>query len=327
MGGTATTSAFEIPELPIARRLRYRLEAGVGIGILEACSRVPQSMATNLGYSLGSMAWALDFRRRRVTLDNLALAVGDETTEEERRTIGRNYYRNLGRNALESAILTRRHPQPPVGEFVHFDDPAAVDRQRESGPAIYVGAHSGSWELMMAGGKERVGSTATVVRPMSNPYLNRRVLRFRDKLGVMMIPQTDRAAAGIVRAVKRGHSIGLLADLNERHQPLFIDFFGRPAATVRGPGVIATRLNVPVVPVFSYHKDEPFQFGIRQGTPLLPLENLSAEENAIRVMVKVTAFLEKCIREFMDQWAWNYRRWKTQPGPEDVVYRDADFPD
>ena len=94
---------------------------------------------------------------------------------------------------------------------------------------------------------------------------------------------------------------------------VFVDFFGFPASTVRGPGIFAIRTGVPVL--FCDPRRLPgskVRYRIRF-SPILyePADDL--EENVHRLTRAYMASLEEVIRESPEQYFWFHKRWKTQP--------------
>ena len=92
---------------------------------------------------------------------------------------------------------------------------------------------------------------------------------------------------------------------------LFIDFFGRPASTNKGPAIISLRTGVPVY--FSFcARTSKSNFNLHMER-FPDLENLQADEEGIKqFLVTYNNVLEKYIRMYPEQWFWMHRRWKTQ---------------
>ncbi|MBI5267211.1 MAG: hypothetical protein HY851_08265, partial [candidate division Zixibacteria bacterium] len=83
----------------ISHTLEY---AATVIGVKLAQAFSPR-MADRLGAGLGSMAHAVLTSLKRIANNNLKRAFGDELTEEQRKVIVRNVFRNTGRTLVEFA--------------------------------------------------------------------------------------------------------------------------------------------------------------------------------------------------------------------------------
>ena len=85
-----------------------------------------------------------------------------------------------------------------------------------------------------------------VVRLMGNPLFDGYLSRTRLRLGMTVVRDRD-AVRHTVRALRDGHVVAFLIDQSGLHiASSFVNFFGRPAKTPRGPAVLALRLGVPV---------------------------------------------------------------------------------
>ena len=108
-------------------------------------------------------------------------------------------------------------------------------------------------------------------------------------------------------------AIALVADQNTPRGGIFVDFFGRPAATARGPGVLGLRTGTIIF--FADPRRLPgsrarYRMGLR------PLSTDAVGTNEERVNALTSAFtreLEMRIREMPDQYFWFHDRWKTRP--------------
>ena len=123
---------------------------------------------------------------RRMTLEHLALALGDTHSAAAREDIARAAYRNTARIAVELAKLEDIRP--------YFDEYASVEgwehfeaiRDRVGG-AIVVTGHIGNFELLAAYFAHKGVSVAAGARRLDDPRLNRLLNDFRTGNGVQTI--------------------------------------------------------------------------------------------------------------------------------------------
>jgi len=74
-----------------------------------AIQALPLPFAARLGRALGSLAFHLSARYRRVTLQNLALCFGNEKSPPEIRELARENFRRIGENyvcAIKTSAMT-----------------------------------------------------------------------------------------------------------------------------------------------------------------------------------------------------------------------------
>jgi KDO2-lipid IV(A) lauroyltransferase len=277
---------------------------------------LPIARAVRCGEILGAVAGVLDRRRRRLARRNLELAYGDAMDEEARdRLVGR-VYRHLGRFLFEYLALLARPELRPLSRFIEIE---GLDRAREAirqhGAVIFVTLHMGHWELLGGAVCELVTPLHAVMKPLRNRGLNAAVVAGRSSFG--MVPLAKKAVVpALFRCLKEGRSVALFSDLDQKRGPIFVDFFGTPAATVATPALLAIRSGKPIVCGASWSSGEPLHYrGILDGVFLArPGEDVEAETR--RLTSEVNRTLEAFVRRHPEQWNWIHPRWKTRPPGE-----------
>jgi KDO2-lipid IV(A) lauroyltransferase len=93
---------------------------------------------------------------------------------------------------------------------------------------------------------------------------------------------------------------------------VFVDFFGRPAATTTLPALLHLRTGSPILLV--YNLRDGLKFKIVYERILLP----SLPDSVDRVLVYtqlITQRMENLIRQYPENWFWIHNRWKRKPEP------------
>jgi len=199
-----------------------------------------------------------------------------------------------------------------LDRLVAFEGKQNMDSALKIGRgAIILTAHFGNWELLGASLALSGYGISFIVRPVRSPRLDALVNRNRESMGVGCIPR-GRSVRDALRCLKRNELLGILADIDTRVDGVFVDFFGRPAFTPRGPVSIALRTGAVLVPAFIIRqKDDTHRVVIKKA---LELKITGALEEDIRVnTARFTKIIESYIREYPEQWIWIHQRWKTQP--------------
>ncbi|NOZ56269.1 MAG: hypothetical protein GXO73_05670, partial [Calditrichaeota bacterium] len=134
-----------------ARRWQKRLKNDaiyVSIRLLAGAVRaLPPLLARRLMRVLGDCAYLLASELRRLTLQNLRSAFGDQLTEPQIRTLARRVFRDLGANATDALRLDLVRPEELV-KAEHFD---VVERGLARGRGLLVATgHVGNWEVLGA---------------------------------------------------------------------------------------------------------------------------------------------------------------------------------
>ena len=287
-----------------------RAAAGVLVRLLQA---LPPSVVDALARGVAALAHGLGIRRR-VTLDNLAEAL-PERSAEERRRIGRAAYGNMARVVVD-ALRTLGASRAQLLAEVEVDDFSPVERALARGRGLLVAtAHLGSWELFGAAMAQRVPLHA-VVRSLRGG-LNARLVEARERSGLRLIPERG-ALAATVAALRRNEVVAMLLDqaIGGKHA-LFVPFFGRPAATTPALSMAALRTGAPTLVVIALREGGRLRFRVEG-----PFEMEETGERAtdlFRHTARVTAAIERVIREAPEQWLWLHRRWKLSPPPGEAL--------
>lgn len=291
--------------------LKHRLEYA-GFRLVSAVvGWIPEPLALALGEGLGWVAGTVIRVRRRDVDRNLARAF-PELPRGERARMARACFRHIGREGLaifllgrEDAVRIRRRTEV-VGIEV-------LQRALEEGRgALVVTGHLGNWEVAGAALAARGIPLDVVVQVQRNPLFNRDLVETRLRLGMRLIPRKDAVRSGL-RSLREGRALALAADQNVREGGIFVDFFGSPASTARGPAVFALRAGSPVV-FLAAERLPGWRGRYRVTLEQVPVERSSdPDEEARRLTAAHTALLEHHVRRIPVQYFWPHRRWKTRP--------------
>lgn len=297
------------------KRWRDRFLEGIAIALIAAVRVVPVAAAVGFGVRVGQFASWIDRSRRRVALANLELAYGDALSVAERRRIVAAVFRHGGRFLFEFLALIARPELRPPSRFMKL---AGIERAREAvarhGSVILITLHQGHWELLGGVIAEQVARPYVVMKPLRNPWLNRRLVEVRSRLGLALIKR-HRAVASMLRCLRKNESVALLCDLDEEEAPAFVDFFGVAAATVRTPAVLALRTGKPLLVVSSWSTGAALRYEAEFAEPIVPDVDAEPVAEEARLLRAMNGQIERFVRAHPEQWNWIHPRWKTRPPP------------
>src|SRR5262249_2349200 len=115
--------------------------------------------------------------------------------------------------------------------------------------AVYVTGHFGNWEFYGVAWGWMGEPIGVVARPLDNPALDERLNAFRARSGHPVISKR-RALQDILRLLRRGDGVAFLVDQNVQEQDgIFVEFFGRPAATTTVAAALAIKTGCALLPV------------------------------------------------------------------------------
>jgi KDO2-lipid IV(A) lauroyltransferase len=264
-------------------------------------------MADAMGSGMGSLVHALLASRRRIAFDNLKQALGDERTDDELSDITRDVFRNIGRTTVEIARFGVMKPSD-IDDIVVEGDLDIFRRVLQEGKgAVCVTGHFGNWELtgswLAIKGFPVTFGVGTQHNAKFDQYLNS--LRKEYNFNIIELRTSLRQ---VFKALKSNRILVMASD---QHAPsgVVIDFFGRKAATPKGPALFAIRTGSPIVP-FLLRRERYDRHVATIGEPIYPPETGNEEDKIKSLTAAYSGFFEDVIRKYPDLWLWTHRRWK-----------------
>jgi KDO2-lipid IV(A) lauroyltransferase len=179
--------------------------------------------------------------------------------------------------------------------------------------ALVISGHLGNWEMMAAAIAHFGHPFHVLVAQQKNRLVGDLIDDFRRAAGIQPI-RVGPSVKEMLWALRRGEFVGIVSDQNAGREGVFVEFFGRPTSTPRGPAVIALRTGVPILLGFAIR--EP-RGGHRVVFERLEPSFPTGEEGIRAITQAYTARLEAYIRQHPEQWLWTHRRWKCSPPMEE----------
>jgi KDO2-lipid IV(A) lauroyltransferase len=293
---------------------RHALEDRAAGVVQAVIARWPRRLALGSGRALGTLLGRLDRRHLAIAAGNLRLAFPDWDEARVWRT-ARGVYGHFGAVMFDILWLQRRTPEQIRG-LLEVRGREHVERAMALGRgALLVTGHLGNWELYGVAHGLLFGAIQVVARPLDNPRLDARLCAMRTMAGNTVVYK-QRALVRILRALRAGQGIALLIDQNVLPgDGIFVDFFGRPAATTTVAAALAVKTGSPVVPCRSeLLADGRYRLTYAPALEWSPSGDRQADVACLTQ--RLTRQIEDWVREKPEQWLWMHRRWKTRPPRE-----------
>lgn len=299
--------------------MRKGLEYAFLVVLLKTLGALPRPAARAVGMAIGAGAYALLPRLRRVGDQNLRLAYPQWDSAQRTRTL-RAAYRNLGLHLAEFCQM-RRYTSGSTRSFIRYGglEHFLAARARGKGVLVVTG-HLGLWELSSFYHSLMGYPMSMVIRRLDNPLVDRLVNGIRCLHGNRVLHKDD-FARGLLAAMRKGETVGILMDTNMTPpQGVFVDFFGQAACTASGLARVALRTGAAVLPGFLVWNAAEDRYVLEFGERI-ELERTGDDEADIVSNTQLfTAAIEKYIRQYPEQWLWVHRRWKTRPADDAPIY-------
>jgi KDO2-lipid IV(A) lauroyltransferase len=299
----------------VTRDRRFALEARAASLVGAIVQRLPRRLMLALGRSLG-LFWAdLDRRHVLIAVDNLRHAFPHWDESRLFRT-ARGVYAHFGQVLFDILWLQERTRD----EIMSLLDVEGVDPVHaaiaEGRGVVMVAAHFGNWELTGIAHSWIFPPVAVVARPLDNPVLDARLVAFRQKSGNQVVYKRQ-ALSQVLRLLRAGKAAAFLVDQNvQADEGIFVDFFGRPAATTTVAAALAVRVDCPIVYGWTELQGNG-RYRMRYGS-MRPTPGAERTAEVARLTQQLTRAIEDYVRTAPEQWLWLHRRWRTRP-PDEAV--------
>jgi len=261
---------------------------------------------------LGRLAYLIIRDARKRTITNLNLAFGERFDKKKLRRLGAQVFADLGKNVVDAVRLGKMGWED-VEKITEIEGLEHFDTAYKMGKGVVgITGHIGNFELMAAYFSLKGYRTSVVGRELYDPRLDQLLVRNRESVGMENVPSSA-GVKPLIRALRAGRLLGFLADQDSsRVRGFFVDFFGRPARTPAGPGLLAYKTGSPIVPM-AILREGKNRYKIVIKPPLQLGFSGDREKDLIDVTQEYTRVLESIIREHPAQWLWMHDRWRSKP--------------
>jgi phosphatidylinositol dimannoside acyltransferase len=292
--------------------------------------RVPESLARRL-FKLGAdFAWRRQGGGVQVLEGNLLRVLGRDTDQAELRAMSRRVMRSYARYYLE-AFRMQRIGVERVLAGMHDDSPnvALTMKYLRSGRGvIYALPHSGQFEV--AGvwiNAQGAGSFTTVAERLKPESVYQKFLKFREALGMEVLPTTGgpNPSGVMARRLREGKLVCLVADRDLSDTAVEVDFCGEKALMPAGPAALAVQTGAALMPVSCWFVGQT-EWGtyVHDEIPV-PEHGTRREKVAIMTQELATVF-EKGIRDHPEDWHMLQRLFVADLDPERLARRNPVTP-
>lgn len=270
-----------------------------------------------LGRSLGALVFQFSGNRKKAAFINLDIILSNSQSKEQKKQIIKNSFKTLAVSALQTIwVITKTKER--VQSLIE-GKPKGLDILKhcldKNKGIFFLTAHYGNWEIMgLHHGLLGICPLSSIVRKLDNPYLDTFVAKLRTSTGNKVFYRDD-SLIKIVRELKNNNSVAVMMDQNTARGGIFVDFFGKKAATPRAVAQLSYRMGTPILPLFSYPTDRG-TYKIEYGPELILEKSGNKDQDILDWTQEMEAFIESVILKNPTPWMCGHRRWKTRPPEE-----------
>lgn len=271
---------------------------------------LPSSLRKAFFSSLGTLAYHISKKYRKVAHDNLTYAFDGKMSDKEIDKITRYSFKNLMFNFLH--LMELRHmSKEELTKKVTVQNKKAVDRVHAQGRAvIYVTSHYCSWELGGASLGALVEPLAAVYRKLKNSQYEQWLLEARASFGNTNLEKTN-VVKPLIRLIKKGRASGLLIDTNmNKREGVIVNFMGKPIRQTSTAAYLARKFDAAIIPVTIRTDDEEnYTLMLFDEIPVEKTDD--ADADVLKATQLQADWLTHIITKEPKFWFWLHRRWKS----------------
>ncbi|MGD9762241.1 MAG: lysophospholipid acyltransferase family protein [Candidatus Binatia bacterium] len=302
----------------VRRFLRRRKDALVYY-LARVAVWVPRQMeldtALRMADRVGDVAYIALRGTRRLALEHLDIAFGDQKPRDEKLRIVRGCMRNIARCVVEDAKIAEiRARFADYAEVQGWENWEAIKEATGTG-AIVVTGHIGNWELLAAYFAGRGVPIGAIARRLNDPRLNQLLVDFRRANGVQpILRESPNASREMLSILRQSGLLAMLIDQDLKTPSISVPFFGRSARTPLAAAALAVRKEIPVIPAFAQRRPGGgHRFIIMPA--LYPPAGADRATAVVALTVRINELFEAHIRANPTEWVWWHRRWRRPPVP------------
>jgi len=234
-------------------------------------------------------------KRRKIVARNIELILGKRDKEIEKKAF-LHFVDNLF-DIIENLNITKEE----LERKVVFKNRELADNFLKDGPAIFVTAHYGNWELTPTIMAAFITPIDAVVRKLSLKKFNELIERPRARFGVTLHNRKD-GVRNLIKSLKSGRSLGILVDQYPNStKGVTLPFFGHNIPHTDAAVVLAKKFNIPVIILFLEKENGKYVMNFVDGF------YVDDKNKALKRQVKV---IEDYISKDISKWYLFHRRFR-----------------
>jgi Kdo2-lipid IVA lauroyltransferase/acyltransferase len=310
MGRDTQYDQFKKNKSSSLKWFRHEVEYYALISISKLASWFSISKNQKFGALIGLLAMKLAAKDRGIAEYQIDFCFPEMSSEQKNKLVA-DVFRNLGTTFFEVLILKKIKSH--ARQWIKFKNEEIVHESLKEGKGlVLMFGHVGNWELYSIIYEMLGIKGMTIAGAVGDSKLDRLLLSSRDSVNVKTVHRGDKKSPlSIIRCFRNNEVFLFAMDQDTKVQTIFVDFFGKKAATAVGAAKFAQKFKAPVVSGFGARMPD--------GTHLYSFELLSKqpyqedEKELVDLTTRYNQALENHIRKYPEQWVWFHRRWKTQP--------------
>lgn len=308
------------------RNLLFFLEFFAGWLFSSVVRLIPLKFAGSIASVIGKILYYIDKRDIDIAFKNFEVIYkNNPITKEEQVAIIKRSAVNTVRYFIEFFNMDKITAKN-YEKYIVFEGYDSLIKAYSAGKGVIgVTLHMFNWDYLGLVPAKLGYPVDAVLNRQLDPYSDKWLKNMREKhsnIKTFYNEVTD--LVGIVRALRKGHMVALVADQTHYRKPIFVPFFGQSAATADGPAKLHLRTGAPLLICHSYMREDG-KYVLNYSDPVTFEKTSDEDADCKKIMTWVNSQFEGLILKHIDQWfTLFHNRWEFS-SPDDFKRFDNDI--
>ncbi|HIG42125.1 MAG: lysophospholipid acyltransferase family protein [bacterium] len=288
-------------------------------GALHLFASLPLGVSRWIGEVIGKTNHLLGTRAARVTHDNLALCF-PALSVKERVSLEKCSLIHTGQTMMEIPAVWLGNFERVQGWILGVENEHLLDEAINQGRGVLVLLpHHGNWEMFNAYFASR-GKMTALYQPPRQDLLKPLMQGVREKFGNELVATNVKGLARLYRCLEQGQIVTVLPDQVPASGE-FVPFFGHDALTDVLVSRLLKKTGAAAVCCVVIRQNRGFKVRFSR------VEEAIYSSQLMESLGALNSSIEGCIADQLEQYQWDYKRFRERPVGMKKLYKFNDEAD
>jgi KDO2-lipid IV(A) lauroyltransferase len=290
------------------------MRSAFALNLLKIISLLPLGLARFFGDIMGVMMRVFPTAAYKTTQQNLGHCFPDNSLKANK-ALATARMKHLGQAFFETPGLWRRPPGWLQSKIVAVEGESYLREAiaNDRGTILLI-PHQGNWEVIGLWVAKQAAMTS-LYQPPKNRRLGNWIKTSREQTGANLVPTNVRGVAALLKALNLGETVAILPD----QQPPkvsgdFAPLFGKSALTMTLAYNLLNRSNSQALFCTALREKGGWRLHF------VPADQAIYSEDQAISLKAMNQGVESIAAQAMDQYQWEYKRYRTQPEGYPSIY-------
>lgn len=270
-----------------------------------------------IGGFFGWLHTVTNNRHRFISTTNVKLCFPDMEAAQQQELVNKSLI-EMGKTLTEISPMWQWDKQKLFSSIKSVKGEELLIKALENKNGIIMAApHLGNWELLGLYLSDKYPTMCMYKKPKIQ-QLDNIIKTGRERFGVKLVPTDSQGIRAMLKALKNNELVCILPDQEPSEgNGVFAPFFNIQSYSMVLISRLVKKTNATALMIYGKRlaNGEGYEIVIK---PLDEINQASLEDS----VTFLNAEVEKCVRDFPEQYQWSYKRFRKQPDKDES---DRDF--